>query len=512
MAQRTSSDGSNPQGTTPVLARSSGSSRVHSATRSSSTSAAAQSRPSRSRKSRPELSPSTFLEQTDKIRPNPNPSIPPRRWVGQVALAVVGLGLGISVGMAITVETHSQLVAPGGISIFISNVTGLVGTYLAMVMVLLVSRIPPVERVLGQDGLLRWHRRLGPWPISLLVAHAVFVTIGYAQTARSGIWQQIGSFMNTYADVLAATVGLGLMIMAGIASIGFIRRRVRRETWWIMHLYLYMALALSFAHVIALGPSFVGHPFTQAVWSLVWIATAGMVIAYRIGLPIIRSIRHNLKVVEVVQEAPGVVSVICMGRNLERLSVSGGQFFAWRFLTRKYWWQAHPYSISALPKPPYLRLTIKAVGDHSAAMANIRPGTRVAIEGPYGAFTRYSQHRSKVVLIAAGIGITALRSLLEDLPSRSAPTVIVRATNEEDLVFRSEIAELVRHRKGQLYERLGPRNKAILSAQTLRKLVPDILQRDLYVCGPEEFVSDIVTVAHRLGIPREAVHHEAFSY
>ena len=86
-------------------------------------------------------------------------------------------------------------------------------------------------------------------------------------------------------------------------------------------------------------------------------------------------------------------SVICSGRRLDRLAVSGGQFFKWRFLTKELWWHAHPYSLSALPQPPYLRVTIKGSGDQSRAIAALKPGTRVAIEGPYGAFTHHRAHQ-----------------------------------------------------------------------------------------------------------------------
>jgi len=150
------------------------------------------------------------------------------------------------------------------------------------------------------------------------------------------------------------------------------------------------------------------------------------VLCYRFGLPVVRSVRHRLVVQEVRQEGPGVVSVICSGRDLDKLAIAGGQFFFWRFLTRSMWWQAHPYTMSALPQPPYVRLTVKAVGDHSAAVAKLRPGTRIVIEGPYGVFTRFAQQRPQVLLMAAGIGVTALRSLLEDLPRNSAPVVVLR--------------------------------------------------------------------------------------
>jgi predicted ferric reductase len=435
----------------------------------------------------------------------------PRPVLVKVALIVTGLGLGATTAQAFTAETAGQFGAAGGPAIFIGSLTGLIGTYLALVMVLLVSRVPFVERVLGQDGLLRWHRALAPWPISLLIAHALFVTVGYAQAARSGTWHQAGVLITQYPDVLLATVGLGLMCAIGVVSVRAVRRRLRRETWWLVHLYMYLALALSFAHVIALGPSFVGHPLTQALWSAAWLGTAGLVLCYRFGLPVVRSFRHQLQVEEVRTEGPGVVSIILSGRALDRLAISGGQFFCWRFLTRNLWWQAHPYSVSALPRAPYLRLTVKRVGDHSAALARLRPGTRVAVEGPYGAFTKHAQQQSRAVLVAAGIGVTALRSLLEDLPRTSAPIVILRATREEDLVLRQEVRDLVRRRRGKLHELVGSRDRVRLDERLLLRLVPDLDRRDLFVCGPEGFVSELVAVARNLDVRDECIHHEAFA-
>jgi predicted ferric reductase len=424
---------------------------------------------------------------------------------------VAGAGLGATTALTFTAETASQVRAPGGPATFTGSLTGMVGTYLALMMVLLVSRIPVIERVLGQDGLLRWHRRLAPWPISLLVAHAVFVTVGYAQVARSGLWHEAGVLLTRYPYVLIATIGLGIMCLIGVISIRAIRGRLSRETWWLVHLYMYLALALSFAHVIVLGPSFVGHPLTRVVWSLAWAGTAGLVLAYRFGLPVARSLRHRLVVAEVRPEGPGVVSVICSGRRLDELPVAGGQFMLWRFLTRDGWWQAHPYSLSALPQPPYLRLTVKAVGDHSASLASLRPGTPVMVEGPYGAFTRHAQVRPGAVLVAAGIGVTALRSLLEDLPRDGKPVVLLRASRPADLVLGQEVSDLVRRRHGQLHTLVGGREQAGIDERSLRRLVPDLHHRDVFVCGPEGFVAGIVDLVKRLGVPDEAIHHEAFA-
>lgn len=439
------------------------------------------------------------------------PAPAPRPWIGTALTVAAVAGFVAVMAQGISVETASELHAPGGVAIFVGSLAGLAGMYLALIMVVLVSRIPPVERILGQDGLLRWHRRLAPWPLSLIGLHAVIITIGYAQAAKAGFLAQLGQFISSYPDMLAATVALALMALAGIVSIRAIRTRLRRETWWVIHLYLYLALALSFAHVIALGPSFVGHPLARALWVAIWVATAGSVLAFRFGLPLVRSLRHQLRVAEVRPEAPGVVSVILTGRQLQRLPFAGGQFVEWRFVARGLWWQAHPYSVSALPRPPYLRLTVKAVGDHSAAVARLAPGTRVFFEGPYGAFTRHAQRNRQVALVAGGIGLTALRSLLEELPARSAPAVVVRVNRPEEFVFRSEVTELARQRKGTLHEVVGDLGAVPFDADVLRDLVPDLVRRDVYVCGPPGFVEHVTALATSLGVDHRSVHHEAFA-
>jgi len=436
---------------------------------------------------------------------------PDRRWADLI-LVLLAAGFGVTVFLAISAESRGALAAPGGLSTALGRFAGLIGTYLLLLMVVLVSRLPVLERVVGQDRLLRWHRRLGPWPIPLIAAHAVLITVGYAQLSHTGALHQLGVFLGSYPNVLAATVAFGLLLLAGITSWRVMRRKVRYETWWAIHLYFYLALALAFAHQITTGASFVAHPLARVYWSLLWLATAGTVVVFRIGLPVWRSLRHSLRVVDVRPEGPGVISVVCKGRHLDRLAVSGGQFLQWRFLARGLWWQAHPYSLSALPAPPFVRVTVKTTGDHGAALTRLRRGARVAIEGPYGAFTKHARVHDAVALVAAGVGITPVRALLEDLPAGVDVVVVLRASTHEDLVLRQEVAALVAERSGVLYELVGPRSVVPCDAATLGRLVPDIDRRDLYVCGPPGYVDAVVDAAVSLGTPADRIHHEAFTF
>ena len=175
--------------------------------------------------------------------------------------------------------------------------------------------------------------------MSLIVAHVVFLILAYAEVARKGVWHEAGTLVRSFPDVLVATVGFVLMLTAAVVSIRAIRRRIGRDRWWAIHLFMYLALALSFAHVIALGPSFVGHPLARIVWGAFGWRRRALVTSYRFGLPIVRSFRHRLEVVEVRAEGPGVVSIICTGRKLDRLAVSAGQFFEWRFLVPGMRWR-----------------------------------------------------------------------------------------------------------------------------------------------------------------------------
>jgi predicted ferric reductase len=418
----------------------------------------------------------------------------------------------MAVGTFVIGQSRGSLRAPGGLLTAAGELAGLTGAYLMLIMVVLVARLPWLERSAGQDRLIYWHRRVAPWAFGLITAHVLLITLGYAQAANNGVLRQLWVFVTTYPDVLAAMVGFGLLVMAGLTSIKIARSRLRYETWWVVHLYTYLGLALAFAHQIVTGAAFVGHPLTRLIWIEIWALTAGLVLVFRVVQPIVRSLRHQLRVVSVAQEGPGVFSVVCRGRRLDRLAVSGGQFFLWRFLARELWWQAHPYSLSALPRPPYIRVTIKALGDQSRAILELSPGTRVAIEGPYGAFTRHARTSDRVALIGAGVGITPLRALLEDLPGRIHVVVIVRASAVEDLVLREEVAALVARRGGQLHEIVGPRDWVRFDARLLRRLVPDVAERDIYICGPDGFRDNIVDAALRLGATEEQIHQEAFGF
>jgi ferredoxin-NADP reductase len=188
--------------------------------------------------------------------------------------------------------------------------------------------------------------------------------------------------------------------------------------------------------------------------------------------------------------------------------VRSGQFLHWRFLAPGHWHRAHPFSLSAAPDGRRLRVTVRERAGHTDGLATLRPGTRVIVEGPGGALTSEARRRPRVALIAAGVGIAPIRALLEDTPGGPGEIALIyRARGPEEILFRSELDELARRRGADVHYVIGERGDgSLLSAEHLRALVPDIAERDVYVCGPAGVTAAIHAGLREAGVaPRHIV-------
>ncbi|HEX2807667.1 MAG TPA: ferric reductase-like transmembrane domain-containing protein, partial [Kineosporiaceae bacterium] len=349
----------------------------------------------------------------------------------------------------------------GGIASGLTSVgrlTGLVASDLLLIQVLLMARIPMVERVYGQDELARRHRLVGFTSFNLMVAHVLLITLGYAGASSSNPIATFWDFIVTYPGMLLALAGTLLLVLVTVTSIRKARKKLRYESWHLLHLYAYLGVGLALPHQLWTGQEFLTSPAATLYWWSLWIVAAGAILTWRVAVPVYRTLVHDLRVTAVVRESPDVVSVLMSGRNLRRLPVAAGQFFTWRFLTGPSWTRGHPYSLSAAPTGDTLRITVKDLGDGSRALAQLRPGTRVAIEGPYGRLHDGVRSRRKVTLLASGIGVTPLRALMEQLPQRPGDvTLIYRASSTDDLVFKAEIDALALANGARVFYVLGHR-------------------------------------------------------
>jgi predicted ferric reductase len=425
-------------------------------------------------------------------------------WLG--ALAVLGLWW----------NNTTQISGLGDALTNAGRITGLLAGYGVVVLVALMARIPPLERGIGADRLARWHAMGGRYTVSLVVAHGLLITWGYAVSAHTSLTAQTKALLLSYPDVLMATVAGLLLVGVGLVSARAARKRMRYETWYYLHFYTYLAVALAFSHQFSTGAEFMHNRPARIVWSLLYAGVGIAIGWYRFVTPVRQALRHKMRVHSVKHEAPGVISLVISGKHLDELRAESGQFFRWRFLTRGLWWASNPYSLSAAPRPDRLRITVKALGEHSGALAKLKPGTRVVAEGPFGALTAARRQRRKVLLIAGGVGITPLRALFQTLPAGPGELAMVyRASREADVVFRDELQAIADTRGARLHILTGSRSELgadPLSAAALATNFPGLHEYDVYLCGPSGMSESVTQALRTAGVPQRHIHHESFDF
>lgn len=437
---------------------------------------------------------------------------PKQPWVVGARLAVTLALLG-----ALMVATRPLIRPPGTDALpalsVLAQTSGLLAGYGALVLLLLVARQPALERGIGSHVLARWHARLAPVLLVLVLVHAVGALAAAAGPAQRRGYSLTTSSLRVLATpwVTMAVVGTLLLLAVGITSVPLVRRALSRERWHGLHLLTYLAVALGFGHQL-IGPDLLGHVALQVGWSLAYAYVFAALVHHRFLTPLRQSLRHRLQVTGVVQEIPGTVSITVGGRDIGALGAQSGQFFRWRFITPDHWTTAHPFSLSAPPRDDGLRLTVAAVGDGSRRLQDVAVGTWVVAEGPYGAVTPERRTRRDVLMIAGGTGIAPVRALFESLPLHEGEDLLLlyRSRSAQHVLFRDELDAIAAGRGARVVHSLGE-DPSWLAAPALLALVPDLAERDVYLCGPPGMTSAARTSLRAAGLPARHLHEERFT-
>jgi len=404
----------------------------------------------------------------------------------------------------------------------VGRATGIVAASMMMIQLLVIARIPLVERRLGHDRAALLHGRLGRIGFFVIAAHVVTLILGYGARTHTGWWTQSWEFLLHFSTPMTLSViGFWLLIAVVATSLAAVRRKWKYENWHAVHMLTYVVVAFSIPHQFTAGTTFSGHAmsatdtFARWYWAILWTVSVGGFLLYRIVKPLWGLARHNLTVERVDRNMDGTISVWIVGRGLSRMKTKAGQFFLWRFLTPGMWLEAHPFSISRSPRGNVLRITVKPVGDFTAAMADLLPGTKVIAEGPLGRFTPHHRRAHGTVLIGAGSGIAPIVSILEDLDGTGPIVVMLRARTPDEIPHLEEIRVLAADRGATLYLLTGRRSRGWLPhgmAARMTQLAPALVASDVYVCGPQVWAETILAEARACGAPEEHIHIEEFAW
>ena len=406
----------------------------------------------------------------------------------------------------------------------LNRLSALVATDLLLIQILLIARVPWLERLYGHDRATLTHKRLGKPILYLVILHFVSVTWSYAIADSKNIFDELFAMISTSSDLLLASIAFALMITVVVTSIKISRKKLSYETWYLVHLLAYGSVMLAIPHQLTTGSDIAGKPVAQMFWISLYLFVGLNILWFRLLSPIVLSGVRGLKISAVEAESGSSASIYVSGRRLDKLLAKSGQFFVLRIVTWKHWWRAHPFSLSAAPTSDTLRFTIGNRGDDTALMQTLKPGTRVILEGPFGVFTEDRRTKEKVVLIAAGIGAPPIRALAENISAGPKQvSILFRVKGEDDAPLIDELTEIANRRSFDLFVLAGQRKNPsswlpksskdnLLDEQQLIDMCPEIANSDVYICGPSAFNKAVIKSLNQLDVPNNQIHSEEFAW
>jgi predicted ferric reductase len=443
-----------------------------------------------------------------------------RRWISDLLVMLFWASGAAAASLYLASGGLATWTNPGGVITGLGILAGLIGSDFVLVMLVLASRIPALDSAIGHDRALAVHRQLGKPALYLLLGHGVLLVIGYALTARIDVVAQVVQLWQL-PDMPLAFLAIGLFLAVVVTSLVIVRRWMPYEFWYGVHLLSYAAVLTALPHQLSVGGLLAEGTGQRAYWIALYVLAIGGIVAFRVARPLLQSLRHELRVERIEWIAPDVASLYLRGRDLERLGARGGQYFFWRFWTGRTWWHAHPVSLSAAPDDQHLRITVRVLGEGTRRLTRVPTGTRVSFSGPFGLFTDAARTAPRLAIVAAGVGVTPVRALLEggDLAPGEA-TVLLRASTEDSMFLADELQTLAHRRGARLYSSVGPRGRrgGWMSESDhrrgvrLRTVFPQLDESDLYVCGPAAWAETVIADARAEGVPEHRIHMERFDW
>lgn len=445
----------------------------------------------------------------------------PRTGIGRTALGVLWTVLYVLIALSplLTILIGPE---PPGRDFWteFSVALGFVGMSVMCLQFLITARFRRVAAPYGIDILLQFHRQISFVAFALVLAHPLLLFVTRPETLA--LLNPVTAPWRARFAVLSVLALLALVV----TSVWRVNLKLGYETWRLVHgLLSVLVIGLALAHMVGVG-HYLGTPWKAALWTAMGVGVALLVLYVRLLKPFL--LRTRPYRVTGVREERGDSYTLSLAPDGHRgLRFRPGQFAWIRVGTSPLSVRENPFSFSgSAEERGQLHFTIKALGDFTRTVREVPVGTRAYVDGPHGVFTPdYLQRDQGFVLIAGGVGITPMVSILRTLADRGddRPVLLFTANKTWDAVtFREELDEL----RGRLNLRVvhvlneapevPPENQEIetgfVSADLLEKYLPeDRRTREYFLCGPPPMMDAVTKALADLGVPLTHVHAEQFN-
>ena len=380
----------------------------------------------------------------------------------------------------------------------------------------LTARFRYVTEVWGEDVIYHFHRQLSLVAVGLVVAHALIMSVTRPEMFA------LSNVRDVPLGAVFAMLSIGALILLVVMALWRAELKIRYETWHLTHIVLAVgAVTLGLLHMIGWA-FFLADPAKRALWialTIFWIALLAYV---RIFKPLFM-LRRPYRVSEVRSERGDTTTLVMRPDGHPGFGFTPGQFGWLTLWGGPFKITGHPFSFSssAEVRDGRIEMSIRKLGDFTSGIGKVPVGRRVYVDGPYGAFT-IGHPADMHVLIAGGVGITPMMSMIRTLADRGdkRPVVLLYGSKDWDsITFREELEELEKRIDLKVVHVLAnppvgwTGEKGFIDAEMFKRhLQPPYADHEYFICGPGPMMDAIEKALGELNVPIAKYHSERYSF
>jgi predicted ferric reductase len=299
--------------------------------------------------------------------------------------------------------------------------------------------------------------------------------------------------------------------------------KISYEAWHHIHVGLAVtAIAAGLAHMVGWG-FYLNAPWKRALWIGLLILWTCLLVYVRIVKPLFM-LRRPFRVVEVRSERGDCYTLAMQPEGHLGFRFRPGQFGWLTLYGTPFKIGAHPFSFSSSAEAAdgHVEMTIRNLGDFTSTIGRVPVGQRVYLDGPYGTFTLRHQPADTYVLIAGGVGITPMMSILRTLADRGDTRQVLLLYGSQDLdsmTFREELEALTPRLNLTVVTVLsnppdGWRGEhGFINAEVFRRhLSSPYADHEYFICGPDAMMDAIEAALEALHVPMSRYHSERYNF
>ncbi|WP_016872331.1 ferric reductase-like transmembrane domain-containing protein [Chlorogloeopsis fritschii] len=404
----------------------------------------------------------------------------------------------------------------GGVWTDFSVALGFIALAMMALQFALTARINRVEASYGIDIILQFHRYISLVAFAFILIHPLILFIVQPETL-----QLLNVFTAPWRARMAVTATLALIALV-VTTIWRQQLKIPYEPWRTSHGVLaVLTVGLGLGHAIGVG-NYLGLFWKAVLWTAIALVALWLLVYVRLVKPWFM-LKKPYLVEEVRPERGNVWTLALRPRGHEGFRFQPGQF-AWITLDiSPFRMREHPFSMSSSGEhPEKIEFSIKALGDFTNTIKDVKPGTKAFLDGPYGVFTtdRY-EDSAGFVLIAGGIGITPIISMLVTAAERKddRPYLVIYASKTwDDVTFREELEDLKKKLDLNIIHvlREPPEDwsgeKGYVDKELLERYIPKRrATRQYFICASPKMMDQVELALHDLGVPPTNIHMEHFN-